>query len=237
VCCRAFPENGGEMTQGRAVKRRTRNESARVLFTLTAMLTRIGIAIVLMLAAAWVRAGEHDHHAHAAPALDLSAQLARSTSTYSPPAIGVTRQDGRRVDFARELDDGRPVFLNFIYTTCTAICPPMTQTFAALQRKLGDERDKVHMVSVTIDPENDTPRRLAEYAREFNAGPQWSFYTGSVDAMISVQKAFAAYRGDKMSHTPLTLVRLAREGPWIRLDGFATADDLMREYRVLAAAR
>jgi protein SCO1 len=228
------------MPQKRAVKRRTRNEAAGVLFTLAAMITRIGIAIVLMLAAAWARADgheHHEHHEHATPALDLSAQLARSTSSYSPPAVGVTRQDGRRVDFARELDDGRPVFLNFIYTTCTAICPPMTQTFAALQRKLGDERGKVHMVSVTIDPENDTPRRLAEYAREFNAGPQWSFYTGSVEAMIAVQKAFAAYRGDKMSHTPLTLVRVARDGPWIRLDGFATADDLMREYRVLAAAR
>jgi protein SCO1 len=187
-------------------------------------------------------AHSHDAHAHDAHAMhhhaDASEELARSTSTYAMPQVSVLRQDGRRVDFARDIDDGRPIFLNFIYTTCTAICPPMTQTFATLQRKLGADRDKVRMVSVSIDPEHDTPRRLAEYAEQFGAGPQWTFYTGTVESSVAVQKAFAAYRGDKMSHTPLTLVRSGRGAEWVRLDGFATADQLLQEYRrIVTAAR
>jgi protein SCO1/2 len=141
------------------------------------------------------------------------------------------------VDFAAEVDDGRPVFMNFIYTTCTAICPPMSQTFAALQRKLGPDRAKVRMISVSIDPEQDTPKRLAEYAEKFGAGPQWAFYTGSVESSVAVQKAFGAWRGDKMSHTPLTLVRLGPGEEWVRYDGFVTAEQLAQEYRRSVAAR
>ena len=168
---------------------------------------------------------------------DAPAEVARSTSRYALPHVSMVRQDGRRADFAQDLDDGRPIFLNFIYTSCTAICPPMTQTFATLQRKLGAERDKVRMVSVSIDPEEDTPARLAEYAAKFGAGAQWTFYTGTVEASNAVQKAFAAYRGDKMSHTPLTLVRGPHASEWVRLDGFVTPGQLLDEYRRMAGSR
>jgi protein SCO1/2 len=54
---------------------------------------------------------------------------------------------------------------------------------------------------------------------------------------IPFQKAFDAYRGDKMNHLPVTFVRLAPGKPWVRLDGFATPDDIVREYRTLVAAK
>ena len=63
------------------------------------------------------------------------------------------------------------------------------------------------MVSISIDPEYDTPEALNAYARRFDAGPQWEFLTGSLDDSIAVQKAFDADRGDKMNHAPLTLFR------------------------------
>jgi len=68
----------------------------------------------------------------------------------------------------------------------------MSQTFAEVQRKLGDE--PVHLISVSIDPEQDTPARLCEYARKFSAGPHWTFYAGTLEASIAAQKAFGAYR-------------------------------------------
>lgn len=179
----------------------------------------------------------HGHDAHAAHRDTAAAQdrAVRSVVPYVVPHVSVVRHDGKRVDLAADLDDGRPVFLNFIYTTCTAICPPMSQVFSQLQRKLGAERERVRMVSVSIDPEQDTPRRLAEYARRFDAGAQWTFYTGSVESSVAVQKAFSAYRGDKMNHAPLTLVRPAPGEPWVRLEGFATSAQLVEEYRAAAA--
>ena len=180
-------------------------------------------------------ADAHEHDAHAAHRAAAPERPVRTVVPYVVPHVSVVRHDGRRVDLAADLDDGRPVFLNFIYTTCTAICPPMSQVFSQFQRKLGPERERVRLVSVSIDPEQDTPRRLEEYARRFDAGAQWTFYTGSVEASVAVQKAFSAYRGDKMNHAPLTLVRPAPGRPWVRLEGFATSAQLLEEYRAAAA--
>lgn len=173
----------------------------------------------------------HAHHHHMAQKVSLT------TVDYSVPQIRLVREDNRNISLPDEMNDGRPVILNFIYTTCTAVCPITSGTFAQLQDKLGNERDKVHMISITIDPEQDTPARLAEYARKFGAGSQWHFYTGSTEASLAAQRSFGVYRGDKMNHSPVTLLRAASGTSWVRIDGFASADDLLREYRKLLAPR
>jgi protein SCO1 len=161
----------------------------------------------------------------------------RSTGAYVVPAVNLVREDGRTVSFPAELDDGKPVVLDFIFTTCTTICPVSSQIFSQLQDRLGARRDRVHLVSISIDPEQDTPARLREYARRFHAGPAWHHYTGTVEASIALQRAFDAYRGDKMSHVPVTFLRAAPGRPWVRIDGFASSAELEGEVRGLLAAR
>jgi len=160
----------------------------------------------------------------------------RSTADYKVPPVKLVRDDGKTVSLAEELNDDRPVIMNFIFTTCTAICPVMSRVFSQFQSKLGDDRDKVHMVSISIDPEQDTPARLAEYASKFAAGPQWRFYTGTTETSIATQRAFDVYRGDKMSHLPVTLVRAAPGKPWVRIEGFTTSDELLHEFRELVGS-
>jgi protein SCO1/2 len=123
------------------------------------------------------------------------------------------------------------VMLNFIFTTCTAICPAMSAIFAKVQSELGSDSANLRMVSVSIDPEHDTPEALSAYAKRFDAGPQWQFLTGSQDDSIAVQQAFDADRGDKMNHAPLTLFRATSDAQWVRYEGFATAAQLVEEYR------
>lgn len=180
-----------------------------------------------------------DPHAHCKEVARAAALKKASDSAvdYKVPDVRLVRDDGKPVTLAEELNDGRPVVLNFVYTTCGTICPVMSQTFGQLQSKLGGERDKVHMVSISIDPEFDTPARLTEYAKRFQAGPQWHFYTGTAEASVAVQRAFEAFRGDKMSHTPVTFIRPASGSRWVRLDGFATSDELVNQVRPLIAAR
>ena len=177
-----------------------------------------------------------DPHAAHHQMMHQMKRATRSTADYTLPQVKLVRDDGKTVSLPEELDDGRPVVLDFIFTTCATICPVMSQTFAQVQRKLGDARGKVHMVSISIDPEEDTPARLAEYARKFKAGPQWQFYTGTTQASIATQRAFEAYRGDKMNHTPVTLMRAAPGLRWVRLDGFASSDELVKEFHELVAA-
>jgi protein SCO1/2 len=152
---------------------------------------------------------------------------------YKMPAITLVRQDGTKVALAKAFDDGRPVVLNFIYTSCTAICPVTSQVFSDFREKLGDERKRVNMISVSIDPDYDTPQRLAEYASHYGADANWWFYTGSLQDSVAVQKAFTTYRGDKMNHAPVTLMRAAPGKPWVRVEGFASPDRLLAEYRKL----
>lgn len=158
-------------------------------------------------------------------------ETTRRSVEYTIPQVRLVRDDGKTVSLPDELNDGRPVVLSFIYTTCTTICPLVSQTISELQYKLGADRERVHLVSISIDPEEDTPARLAAYARKYDAGPEWQHYTGTVSASVATQRAFDAYRGDKMKHTPVTFLRPAPEKPWVRIEGFATADNLLMEVR------
>lgn len=173
----------------------------------------------------------HAHH-HAA-----AAQTIRSTSDYVVPDVKLVREDGRTVALRQEIADGRPVVLNFVYTTCTSICPLSSQTFSDLQAKLGAGRSKVHLISISIDPEQDTPARLRDYAKRFGAGPDWHHYTGTLTASLTVQRAFNADRGGKMNHTPVSFVRTSPDSQWVRIDGFATAAELVRELPQTIALR
>ena len=182
-------------------------------------------------------ASEADPHAQHRHMMEAPPAVTRTVADYKVPEVPLVRSDGAHVKLAEELDDGRPVLLDFIYTTCTTTCPVMTMTFAEVQRRLGPEAGRVKMLSVSIDPEEDTPQRLNEYAKRFRAGAQWSFYTGTVQASVAAQRAFDVYRGDKMNHTPATLFRSAPGQPWVHLDGFATPDNLLSELRPALAQK
>ena len=160
-------------------------------------------------------------------------RVSSSSAHYTVPTVELVRDDGKRVSLPAEMNDGRPVVLNFIFTSCSSICPLMSAILAQFQERLGAERASVHLMSISVDPEQDTPARLREYARKFHAGPQWQHYTGTVEASLAAQRAFNAWRGDKISHTPVTYVRVAPDQPWLRIDGFVTPDELLQRYHAL----
>lgn len=192
--------------------------------SLLRLLQLLGICCVATVASA-----QHVGHEHSAASHDVAAK--RVEANYRLTRLSMVRQDGKKVVFPDELDDGRPVVLQFIYTSCTAICPVTSRTLSQMQEKLGAESSKVHMISISIDPEYDTPPRLVAYAKKFGAGPQWHFYTGSVESSVALQKSFEAYRGDKMNHIAVTFMRPAPGKSWVRLEGLRSADDLIKEYR------
>jgi protein SCO1 len=197
----------------------------------------LSLAVAGMVGAVPREAPADDADAHHHEAGNAMKRARSSTVELKVPEGKLVREDGKQITLAEELNDGKPVVLNFIFTTCTTICPVMSQIFAQLQGKLGDERDKVHLVSISIDPEQDTPARLTEYAKRFQAGPQWRFYTGTAEASLAAQRAFLAFRGDKMDHTPVTFLRPGAGSRWVRIDGFASSDELAGELRQRLADR
>ncbi len=192
---------------------------------------------VLLLPAAALGDSAEEHAALVTQASQTAAvrtmDYTRTVKTYVVPDVVLTDSDDRPVRLRELLAENDPVMLNFIFTTCGTICPVMTKVFSDVPARLGGEAKHLRMISISIDPENDTPLQLKAYAKSFRAGERWKFLTGRIQDVKAVQLGFNSYRGDKMSHEPLTLMRMAPGKPWVRIDGFASPDQLVREYRKL----
>ena len=186
-----------------------------------------GLAALLLAAVPCLAADDpHAHHRQM-----IQPGYTRSVQDYRAPDLKLIRDDGVSVAVPSLLNTARPVVVRFIYTSCTAICPLLTATIAQARKNLGPDAERVRIVSVTIDPDYDTPARLRDYARQFQAGGEWRFFTGDRATIVAMQKAFNSYRGDKNDHAPLTLVRPAGQSRWVRLEGFTSAEVLATEIK------
>jgi protein SCO1/2 len=131
------------------------------------------------------------------------------------PDFSLTSQDGAAVtlgDFR-----GKVVAVTFIYTSCPDVCPMLTDKMARVQDELGaDFGAKVAFLSITVDPERDTPAVLKEYADAFDANfAGWSFLTGTKAAIRDVAHRYGVAVREaadgQVDHTLLTTL-IDRQG-------------------------
>jgi len=155
----------------------------------------------------------------------------RTTERYQIPDVTLINQDGTPVRLKSLLESGQPVIVDFIYGTCTTICPVLSACYINLQQKLGSNSQKVHLVSISIDPEHDTPKVMREYLKRYRAKPGWDFLTGSRRDIDAVMRAFDAYIPNKMSHYALTLIHTPQSSSWVRVFGIMSTSEFMDEVR------
>ena len=155
----------------------------------------------------------------------------KSVENYTMPDVVLVNQKGEKVPFKRYIETDQPVVLDFIYGTCTTICPVLSANYINLQKKLGPDAARARLVSITIDPEHDTPHVMQEYLKRYRARPGWDFLTGNRADIDRVMKAFNAYIPNKMSHYQLILIRSPRDGKWTRIKELISSADLLEEYR------
>ncbi|HKG23119.1 MAG TPA: SCO family protein, partial [Blastocatellia bacterium] len=154
------------------------------------------------------------------------------------PDTPVYDQDGRKLRFFSDLVKGKTVAVNFIFTTCTTICPPLTATFRKVQQDLGARVGKdIHLISISVDPSTDVPERLKAFAAKFNAGPGWSFVTGGKQDIDGLLLALGAKVDDKNDHTPMILVGNESAGNWTRTYGLSPPKTLVKVITDAAEAR
>jgi protein SCO1/2 len=181
-------------------------------------------AIILTIGSLW-----------SAGSLDLAAQapapIVRTIESYTTPDVTLVNQDGTKVRLKAVLDSGEPVILDFIFGTCTTICPVLSAGYANLQAKMPPGASKIHLVSISIDPENDTPKVMRDYLKRYRAKPGWDFLTGRREDVDTVMRAFNAYIPNKMSHYPLTLIRDPKTGKWVRIFGMMSSSEFVAECR------
>ncbi len=128
--------------------------------------------------------------------------------------VELVRQDGKKVRFYDDLVKDRHVVISFVYTRCTKVCGLMTANLARVERELGGRvgRD-ISFVSISMDPERDTPEVLTAYARAFHAGPGWSFFTGRKEDIELLRRKFGDLARVE-DHTPNINVGNDATGQW-----------------------
>jgi protein SCO1/2 len=152
--------------------------------------------------------------------------------------LELVTQDGERVKFKSDVIGDKLVAINFIYTSCTTICPISNAIFTQLQGMLGERQgQEVILISLSIDPARDIPRRMKKEAQKFRAKPGWIYLTGKKGIVDQVLKGLDAYYPDYTQHPPMAIVGDGKTGTWKRYFGFPHPEHLMTMIDKLKAER
>ena len=142
--------------------------------------------------------------------------------------VVLLNQNGKPMRLYTDLIQGKVVAINPFFTTCTGACPPMNRNMLAIQERLGNRLGKdVHLISITVDPENDTPPRLEEYAAEYDARPGWHFLTGKKENAELALHKLGLHVEQKEFHKSFILMGNDRTGLWKKAFGLAQSEELI----------
>jgi protein SCO1/2 len=176
-----------------------------------------------------------DPHAKHRAMLENKDQSAAQSAEVDLRDQWLVDQDGRDLRFVSDVIDNNIVVMDFVYTTCTTVCPVLSALFAQVQNKLGDEVGAgIRLVSISVDPVRDTPQRLKAYSAKHRAGEGWLWLTGSKAIVEDVLTGLGAYTKSFEDHPSMVLIGDARTGEWKRLFGFPDPDrivEIVEEYR------
>ena len=166
---------------------------------------------------------------------------ARAATTPSVPDVRLLDSTGTSVGL-RELTARHTVALNFIYTGCSSFCPPQTAVFRAVQARLAEVRGpslNPLLLSLSIDPLNDSPSALARYASRFEArlglAHGWLMLTGETAAIARTTRAFNASVIDPAEHPAQLWVGCEPKGRWLNANALAAPDDVLLMMRRVSA--
>ena len=162
---------------------------------------------------------------------------AEAAASYFPNNVLIT-QDNKPVHFFDDLLRGRTVIINFMFTTCTGICPSMTANLAKVQTLLGDRSGKdVNIISISVDPAIDTPQTLKQYATKFGVKPGWSFLTGNKADVDVVLRKLGAWVEDKNQHSSILIVGNVETGDWTKMLAMSKPSDIVDNVLKLAGPK
>lgn len=143
------------------------------------------------------------------------------------PDVTLIDQEARAHRLKGALTEGRVLVINFNYTTCETLCPLGNVVMADLDALIPPGRD-VLLMSITIDPANDTPDRMRAAAEEFGASARWSWLTGAPAEIKRLLEAFDADYANIVLHDPMFLVGRLEDGRFYRSLSMPEAEELKK---------
>jgi protein SCO1/2 len=130
--------------------------------------------------------------------------------------------------FYSDLIKGKVVIINTFFTTCKSVCPPMTHSLTKVQEHLGERLGKeVHIISISVDPDTDTPPRLKDFAEKYKARPGWYFITGKKENLEMALKKIGQFAKTPDDHTTVMIIGNEKTGLWKKAFGLASPPALI----------
>jgi protein SCO1/2 len=181
----------------------------------------------------------HEHHAApptAAPGVNKKVVPAKGgpgvvavgSARFEIPDVTVSDQRGREARFYSDLIKGRVVVISFFFTSCRLVCPMQGRALAKLRAQLGPRVGKdVFLISVSKDPQTDTPARLKQWGADFGVAQGWTLVTGAEGVMKSLVWDFTGEPLGPQLHTPFLLIGNDRTGTWVEAEGLSPAEELV----------
>jgi protein SCO1 len=159
-----------------------------------------------------------------APAVGQPAAFGRPVRL-DPPDVALIDQTGVSHRLVHDLIEGKIAVVSFVFTGCSTTCSPVGANMGALDEMLGG-RVGVSLVSVTLDPFNDTPAQLAKWRAQFDSAPGWQLLTGDPDTVDRVLHAMRQDTADIAQHDAFLWISDPRTGTWTRVSALAAPDTL-----------
>ena len=157
---------------------------------------------------------------------DVAAASSRWGKDYFPNTEVLT-QNGETVHFYDDLIKGKIVLISFIFTSCTDLCPLTTARITQVVDRIQDQiGKKIFVISITVDPENDTPDKLKTFADAFYKGPGWTFITGKPDEIRAINAKLGNKSDVATDHRNEIVLGNDSTGEWARNSPFADIENV-----------
>ena len=195
----------------------------------------IRVWIWFFICSASVVAGSYEPDSRAVNAGDAAAQHWERLGGKIPD-ISVSDQYGRVHRFYTDLVKNKTVAINFVYASCTSVCPVLTEIFRST-REILDARGggETQLISISVDPSNDTLPRLREFALRYHAGADWFFITADKAEIDMLLKSLGAFSSKRDDHSTMVLIGNDANDRWVRSYGMtpvATLVQMLDEVRI-----
>lgn len=167
--------------------------------------------------------GQRGKAAKPPPRTDGNKQMDRRDERYQREYftdLPLLTQDGTEIRFYTDMLKGKIVLISFIYTNCTEVCPILMPNLVRIQELLGEQGGRdVSLISISVDPVDDTPEELKKYGEKYGAGPGWTFLTGKKENIDWVIYKLGQYTEDFEDHSMFFLLGDVKNGRWSKIRG------------------
>ena len=172
----------------------------------------------------------HEHPARVTkpPVADPPSQPTVSGTQKYFTDVELINQDGVPMRLYSDLLKGHTVVIIPFFTTCTSVCPPMNATMSKIQSELGDRVGKdIYLISISVDPQTDTPERLKAYGEKFKAKPGWYLLGGKKENVDWALYKLGMFVENKNDHSTVMVIGNETTGLWKKAFALARPSELV----------